>query len=559
MGQKRGSLSFQRPFCLNNSKKKKFQTLLILLYSCNFFIYFKSLQRTYTVVFFFTSLVIGKLQTRLGRRIMSFVFDCWLYWKVYSGYGYRASANSWQYYKSNNYHPLAYAELLIQFPEMQEELVSFMEFGVGYIGPFSFTGALFLFFGIFQNKLINFVTKEAEDKVIQENPFSRLSFTSQSAKITPNIHGAVALIKKKKQANSFARGHISLDSMNVSKNDRNFSHKNLGQSSVGYFDKSIIHSYEANANVIMVTSAEEFQRKIAESGSLNMDPRITDKDDEIPQTSAEFLIRDKTKYDELNYSHIFLTPRGFFAILDVVICCQMYNYCDTILPDFLQETYGYEPYIISLIYIAQNAAFVSTCFIAPKVARRISLVLCVILGQMVQAASCYLIGPSMFFNITPKIYLTIIGFLISGFASPFTLVPPYKELELCLSYHKNKRFDPEAVQDIVSGVFNTAYAMGGIVGPLFGYYTTYFTNFRTTSDIQGLILLASSLIQFFLMYLPQRISEARLNNRLRDSSTLKQSNQNESLIKAKLLSLEYQNKQQKDLSETDSMLEDTKH
>ncbi|CDW79900.1 major facilitator superfamily [Stylonychia lemnae] len=473
----------------------------------------------------------------------SFVFDCWLYWKVYSGYGYRASANSWQYYYSNNYHPLAYAELLIQFPEMQEELVSYMEFGVGsivgllissflsysigYIGPFSFTGALFLFFGIFQNKLINFVSKETQDKVIQENPHSKLSFTSQSARITPNIHGAVAINKKRKQAQSFTKCHMSIDSMNVSKNDRNFSHHNIGQTSTGYFDKSIIPTYEANANVIMVTSAEEFQKKIVESGSLNMDPRITDKDDEIRQTSVQFQAEEKTKYDELNYLHIFFTPRGFFATLDVLLCCQMYNFCDTTMPDYLQEIYDYDPYIISLIYISQNAAFVLTCFIAPKVARRMSLVLCVIVAQMVQAVSCYLIGPSMFFNITPKIYITIIGFAISGLAAPFTIVPPYKELELCLSYHKNKRFDPEAVQDIVSGVYNTAYAMGGIVGPLYGYYTTYFTNFRTTADIQGLIMVASLLLQFFLLYLPQRISSARLNKRLRDSSyksTQKQGN-----------------------------------
>ena len=68
-------------------------------------------------------------------------------------------------------------------------------------------------------------------------------------------------------------------------------------------------------------------------------------------------------------------------------------------------------------------------------------------------------------------------------ASPMTIIPPYKELELCLSAYKGKNFETEAIQDVDSGVFNTAYAMGGIVGPLFGYYTTYFTDFRRTSEI----------------------------------------------------------------------------
>ena len=45
---------------------------------------------------------------------------------------------------------------------------SFLSYQIGYVGPFSFTGILFLFFGIFQNKLINFVSKETEIKVIEE-------------------------------------------------------------------------------------------------------------------------------------------------------------------------------------------------------------------------------------------------------------------------------------------------------------------------------------------------------------------------------------------------------
>ena len=94
------------------------------------------------------------------------------------------------------------------------------------------------------------------------------------------------------------------------------------------------------------------------------------------------------------------------------------------------------------------------------------------------------------------------GFCLSGLASPLTIVPPYRELEKFLGVYKNKRFEPERVQDIVSAIYNTTYALGGIIGPLFGYYMTYFTDFRTTADIQGLIMIAVASIQFFSFYLP---------------------------------------------------------
>jgi hypothetical protein len=88
------------------------------------------------------------------------------------------------------------------------------------------------------------------------------------------------------------------------------------------------------------------------------------------------------------------------------------------------------------------------------------------------------------------LYITLIGLAITGLASPFSVIPPYTELEQCLDVYKDKRFDPEEVQDIVSGVFNAAYGMGGITGPLFGGYVGRATNFRLTSDIQGLMLVA---------------------------------------------------------------------
>eukprot|EP00347_Sterkiella_histriomuscorum_P011958 403370445 len=75
------------------------------------------------------------------------------------------------------------------------------------------------------------------------------------------------------------------------------------------------------------------------------------------------------------------------------------------------------------------------------------------------------------FAFLDHVWITMLGFTISGLASPFTIVPPYKELENSLvKYDSQKKFDPEAVQDVVSGLFNSAYALGGITGPTFGGY-----------------------------------------------------------------------------------------
>lgn len=83
----------------------------------------------------------------------------------------------------------------------------------------------------------------------------------------------------------------------------------------------------------------------------------------------------------------------------------------------------------------------------------------------------------------------MIGLAISGMGSPWTIVPAYRELENSLDVYENKNFDPEEVQDIISALFNATYALGGIVGPIFGAYMTQYTNFRTTADITAFILI----------------------------------------------------------------------
>jgi len=46
-------------------------------------------------------------------------------------------------------------------------------------------------------------------------------------------------------------------------------------------------------------------------------------------------------YDKLSYFHVLFTLRGFFAFVDIMCCCTMYNFCDTTLPDHFKKVYGY--------------------------------------------------------------------------------------------------------------------------------------------------------------------------------------------------------------------------
>ena len=204
------------------------------------------------------------------------------------------------------------------------------------------------------------------------------------------------------------------------------------------------------------------------------------------------------------------TAKGIFSFLDVMMCCHMFTFCDTTLTDWFKEAYDLRPEIVSMLYAVQSISFLTLCLVPPKLVTKMSAVLLIVLAQYEQAFAAFLIGPSEALRIPCKLWITMVGFTISGFGSPFTIIPAYKELENSLQVYEGKyNFNPEEVQDVVSGLFNSAYAMGGITGPLFGGMLTLATDFRVTADIQGLILLAIASLQLLIVYIPEKVKARR--------------------------------------------------
>ena len=69
------------------------------------------------------------------------------------------------------------------------------------------------------------------------------------------------------------------------------------------------------------------------------------------------------------------------------------------------------------------------------------------------------------------------------------------------------------MNDLLSGLFNSSYAIGGITGPIFGGYVNEFTNFRTTSDILALILIFVGTSQLLIVYIPEKIRARKIANK----------------------------------------------
>ncbi|CDW88418.1 permeases of the major facilitator superfamily [Stylonychia lemnae] len=387
-----------------------------------------------------SSLIGGKIQGKIGRKLMRLDFQQESYKVLEEGFFKQQVQNSGL--NSN----IAYSELLIQFPQYEKQLVSWIEFGAvggGFVG---------LVFSSFLSYFLGYI-----------GPFAL-------------CEGSLLRMEKK-----------SLLEMNQATQNQQKMYNS------GLLDKQYTSQIEIEKSHIL-------KHSILSGSQLKI----------LSNNNSKIIKQQEQVYDKLGYSNILFTMKGFYGCVAVALNLHTFYYHDTIIANYLMTTYDFQPWAVSLVQSCQPVGFLLTTHFASKIIPKFNPQIILILAQIFQAGAAFLVGPSLFFELPEKIYIMIIGLLLTGMASPFSLITPYSVLEQSLLSQRDKNFNPEEVQDIVSGIFNSCYAIGGITGPIYGGYVNDLTNFRTTSDIMAVILLFIGVTQLLLVYIPDR---QRLKNK----------------------------------------------
>jgi MFS family permease len=116
------------------------------------------------------------------------------------------------------------------------------------------------------------------------------------------------------------------------------------------------------------------------------------------------------------------------------------------------------------------------------------------MGALLSSFSMLLIGPSHY--LPNELYLMGLGQLCIGGFGLFLMVPVIPEMISA----GNKLYPGKLIEvtDVSAGVFNSGLGVGQVIGPIFGSYVTQATDFRTCSDMIGIILFVYTIVYFLL-------------------------------------------------------------
>lgn len=128
---------------------------------------------------------------------------------------------------------------------------------------------------------------------------------------------------------------------------------------------------------------------------------------------------------------------------------------------------------------------------------------------LISFVALLMFGPSEVLGFPKSLIICTAGNCLDGFACSLIFVPLLSEIVEAVMEKEGLEEENEDLNDLASGFFNTAYAVGCLIAPILGGAFNDLWGFRFTCDIFAFSSLAYAAIYFFLNTLPYILSKRK--------------------------------------------------
>ena len=122
-----------------------------------------------------------------------------------------------------------------------------------------------------------------------------------------------------------------------------------------------------------------------------------------------------------------------------------------------------------------------SALIVVKYMERINNHILLWIGKFFMGIGFLLIGPSYYWGIQENIWVMLTGISILGFSASFSIIPlmPLIMTEIKTKFPKSS----QGYVDTASSLYNSAFGLGSILGPMVGAHLSSYFGFRICTDI----------------------------------------------------------------------------
>ena len=171
-------------------------------------------------------------------------------------------------------------------------------------------------------------------------------------------------------------------------------------------------------------------------------------------------VKELVKKCNISIMKVFWSQEGVFGFLIVVASVCSYNFMDPSL-SYRLGLYEVSPKLFGVFFTLTTFAYIISMFIIEKFSSSVDKRVWMAIGILI-AGLCY------YFLIPLELWGLGYGLVVLGLGTALVLIPSLQQYRIMAFKKYTDIYDKDAVNDMTSGMFGSAYAVGELLGPVIG-------------------------------------------------------------------------------------------
>ena len=158
--------------------------------------------------------------------------------------------------------------------------------------------------------------------------------------------------------------------------------------------------------------------------------------------------------------------------------------------------YGFSPAFIGFCFAVPGVIYAAISPLMYLFTERLPKRAVILIGIFMMSIGMFFVGTSKSLGLENNPAMIILGLMIIGAAAGMISIPVLPEMLEAIDEKGDKKFDPEELNNFISGVFVTCTGLGEFIGPVLSSFLNERYGFREAQDIYAQIVLAFGIIYF---------------------------------------------------------------
>ena len=161
------------------------------------------------------------------------------------------------------------------------------------------------------------------------------------------------------------------------------------------------------------------------------------------------------------------------------------------------QRYGFSPAFIGLCFAIPGIIYAALSPLMYLMTERMPKRAVMIIGIFMLSIGMFCVGTSKYFGLENNPGMIMLGLMIIGTSAGMISIPVLPEMLEAIELREDLRYDPEGLENYISGVFVICTGLGEAIGPMLSSSLNEAYGFRIAQDIFAAGCALYAIVYFF--------------------------------------------------------------